>query len=54
MSTQMQTIGLWLEVGGAGAFVTGAIVSVHHYAIGVCFLAGIAALYIGKRLRGTW
>ena len=51
MSTHTQTIGQWVQLGGAGAFVIGLILSAHHYAIGICFVAGAAAFYIGERLR---
>jgi len=53
LSTHTQTIGQWIQLGGAGAFVTGLILSAHHYAIGVCFVAGAAAFYIGKKLRAA-
>ena len=52
MTTQTsQSIGQYVQLGGIGAFVAGAILSVHHYAIGVCFIAGAAAFYIGKKIR---
>jgi hypothetical protein len=51
--TGSQSIGLYVELGGAGAFIAGAILSLHHYAIGVCFIAGAAAFYVGKKLRGA-
>lgn len=51
--TMTQKIGLYVEIAGAGAFVTGGILSVHHYAIGVCFLAGAAAIYIGQKFRAA-
>ncbi len=40
-----------VELGGAAAVVAGVILSVHHYAIGACFVAGIAALAVGYKLR---
>ena len=52
-ATQSQSIGLYVELGGAGAFIAGAILSLHHYAIGVFFIAGVAAFYVGKKLRGA-
>ena len=51
--TESQTIGLYVELAGAGAFVSGAILSMHHYAIGACFIAGAAAFYVGKKMRGA-
>jgi hypothetical protein len=53
MSAQTQTIGQWIQLGGAGAFVIGLILSAHHYAIGICFVAGAAAFYIGRKLRAA-
>jgi hypothetical protein len=40
-----------VQLGGAGAFVIGLILSAHHYAIGICFVGGATAFYIGKKLR---
>ena len=51
-SPSWHTIGLYAQLGGAAAFVAGAILSVHHYAIGICFIAGAAAFYVGKKLKG--
>jgi hypothetical protein len=48
-----QAIGQWVQLAGAGAFVAGAILSLHHYAIGICFVGGAAAFYIGKKLRAS-
>jgi hypothetical protein len=45
--------GQYLQLAGIGAFVAGAVLSVHHYAIGVCFLAGAAAYYIGTKLKAA-
>ena len=46
-----QSLGQWVQLAGAGAFITGAILSLHHYAIGICFVAGTAAFYVGKKMR---
>jgi hypothetical protein len=46
------SIGQYLQLAGIGASVAGVILSVHHYAIGVCFIAGAAAFYVGKKLKG--
>ena len=51
--TEAQLIGLYVELAGIGAFVAGSILSVHHYAIGACFIAGAAALFVGRKLRGN-
>jgi len=46
-----QSLGQWVQLAGACAFITGAILSLHHYAIGICFVAGAAAFYVGKKMR---
>jgi len=48
-----QSLGQWVQLAGAGAFITGAILSLHHYAIGICFVAGTAAFYVGKKMRAA-
>ena len=52
-TTSWQSIGLYVQIAGAGAFVAGIVLSLHHYAIGVCFISGAAAFYIGKKLRAS-
>jgi hypothetical protein len=49
----MQSIGLYLQIAGAGAFLAGVILSLHHYGAGICFLAGAAAFFIGKKLKAA-
>ena len=51
LSAQMVKIAQIVELCGAAAVVAGVILSVHHYAIGACFVAGIAALGVGYKLR---
>jgi hypothetical protein len=51
--TTSQSLGEWVQLAGAGAFVIGAILSLHHYAIGICFVAGAAAFYVGKKMRAA-
>jgi hypothetical protein len=48
-----QSLGQYVQLAGAGAFITGAILSLHHYAIGICFVAGAAAFYVGKKMRAA-
>ena len=48
-----KTIGQYVQLAGIGAFVAGGILSVHHYAIGVCILAGAAAYYIGTKMKAA-
>ena len=51
-ATSTATIGQYVQLAGAGAFIVGAVLSLHHYAIGICFIAGAAAFFAGKKLRG--
>jgi hypothetical protein len=48
------SIGLYAQIAGAGAFIVGVVLSFHHYAIGICFIAGAAAFYVGKKLRAAY
>jgi len=48
-----QSIGLYVQIAGAGAFIVGALLSLHHYAIGICFVAGASAFFIGKKMRAA-
>jgi hypothetical protein len=52
-TSSWQSIGLYVQIAGAGAFVAGIVLSLHHYAIGVCFIAGAAAFYAGKKLKAS-
>src|SRR5580658_4654925 len=47
-----QTVGLYVQIGGAGAFIVGLVLSLHHYGAGICFIAGAAAFFVGKKMRG--
>ena len=48
-----QSLGQWVQLAGAGAFITGAILSLHNFAIEICFVAGAAAFYVGKKMRAA-
>jgi hypothetical protein len=52
-TSSSQSLGQWVQLAGAGAFIAGAILSLHHYSIGVCFVAGAAAFYVGKKMRSA-
>jgi hypothetical protein len=52
-ATQRQVIGQWLELGGLAAVALGAALSVRHLAIGILFVAGAAAFFLGRRLRAA-
>ena len=51
MSVSKKTLGYAVQLGGAGAIVVGAVLSVHHAAIAAAILGGAAALYIGNKIR---
>jgi hypothetical protein len=51
MSASKTTIGYVIQLGGIGALVLGAVLSVHHAAIAAAFLGGAAAFYIGEKIR---
>ncbi|MBZ5644708.1 MAG: hypothetical protein LAO19_18270 [Acidobacteriia bacterium] len=53
VAPQMQALGEYVQLAGIGALIGGAILSVHHYAIGLCIIGGAAAFYIGKKMRGA-
>jgi len=50
-TSSKQSIGLYVQIAGAGAFITGVVLSLHHYATGICLVAGVAAFFIGKKMR---
>jgi uncharacterized membrane protein YhhN len=52
-AASMVRIGQYVQVAGAGTCVVGAVLSLHHYAIGICFVVGAAAFFVGKKLRGA-
>jgi hypothetical protein len=50
-SISMKMIGYFVQLGGVAAFALGAVLSLHHVAIGVAFVGGAAAFYVGERIR---
>jgi hypothetical protein len=52
-TTSWHSIGQYVQLAGAAAFIAGAVLSLHHYAIGICFIAGAAAFYAGKKLKAS-
>jgi hypothetical protein len=47
------TIGLCVQIAGTGAFLTGVVLSLHHYGTGICLIAGAAGYFIGKKMRAA-
>jgi hypothetical protein len=50
-SISMKMIGYFVQLGGIAAFALGAVLSLHHVAIGVAFVGGAAAFYVGEKIR---
>ncbi len=48
---RLQAIAQFVQLGGVAAFAAGAVLSVHHYLIGACFIGGAAAYLVGRKLR---
>jgi|HubBroStandDraft_6_1064221.scaffolds.fasta_scaffold1906106_1 hypothetical protein len=46
-----QSIGQYLQLAGIGAFLAGAVLSLHHIAIAICFLTGSTAFFLGQKLK---
>jgi hypothetical protein len=49
----LHTIGQYVQIAGAVAFLAGVVLSLQHYAIGISFIAGAAAFFIGKKLKAS-
>jgi hypothetical protein len=47
------SIGQYVQLAGAGAFIAGAVLSLQHAAIALCFIGGAAAFYAGKKLKAS-
>jgi hypothetical protein len=52
VNPQLTKIGEIVQFAGIGAFLAGAVLSIHHYAIAAFVVGGAAAFFIGKKLRG--
>jgi hypothetical protein len=52
-SPELSKIGLIVEISGAAAFLGGAVLSIHHYAIAALTIGGAVAFFVGKKLRGS-
>jgi len=51
MATSKTTIGYIVQLCGIGAFAVGAVLSVHHLAVGASFVGGAVAFYVGQKIR---
>jgi hypothetical protein len=45
-------LGTIVEIAGAAAFLVGAILSIHHYAVALLTIGGAVAFFVGKKVRG--
>ena len=50
-NSHLAAIGQIVQLAGVAAFAAGAVLSLHHYAIGAFFVGGAAAFFIGRKLR---
>ncbi len=48
-----KSLGLYLQIAGAGAFLAGVALSLQHVGIAICFLTGAAAFFAGKKLKAS-
>ena len=51
MTLSKTTLGYVVQLGGAGAVIIGAVLSVHHALIAATLLGGAAAFYVGEKIR---
>jgi hypothetical protein len=51
MSQLQIHVGYGVQLGGIVALGVGAMLSLHHLAIGACLLGGAAAVYLGRKVR---
>ena len=53
MSADKKKIGHYVQLGGIAAFTLGAILSLHHVAIGTAFIGGAVAFYVGQKIQAA-
>jgi hypothetical protein len=52
-NAQKTKIGYIVQLAGIAAFALGVILSAHHIAIGAAFVGGVAAFYVGQKIRSV-
>ena len=52
MSISANKLGTIVEIAGAAAFLIGAVLSIHHYAVALLTIGGAVAFFVGKKVRG--
>jgi hypothetical protein len=50
-SISVSKLGTICEIAGASAFLIGAVLSIHHYAVALLTIGGAVAFFVGKKLR---
>jgi len=50
-NAKYKKIGYIVQLSGIAGFTLGAVLSIHHIAIGAAFLGGVAAFYVGQKIR---
>lgn len=50
-SISASKLGTIVEIAGAAAFLIGAVLSIHHYAIALLTIGGAVAFFVGKKVR---
>ncbi len=54
MTPQKQIfIGEITQIAGVGSFIGGLVLSLHHWPAALALIAGAAAYFVGKKLRGA-
>jgi hypothetical protein len=51
-SISASKLGTIIEIAGGAAFLLGAVLSIHHYAVALLTIGGAVAFFVGKKLRG--
>ena len=52
VNANVQFIGEITQIAGVASVVAGVVLSLHHWPAAVALVAGGAAFYVGKKLRG--
>ena len=47
------SLGQYVQIAGLAMLLVGGILSLQHFAIGICFGVGAAAYYVGGRLKAA-
>lgn len=53
VNAKVVLIGEVAQIGGVCAVVLGVVLSLHHWGAAAALIGGMAAFYVGKKLRGA-